>query len=148
MKKHKKNKGFTLLEILLTIAVLLIIVAISVPVSITFQLKNDLNIAEISIAQSLRRAQLLAQSSDADTDWGVKIETGSITIFKGSNFASRDINFDEVFDFSLSITPSGFTEIVFSKFYGAPQSIGTTTLSSSINETREIFINEKGIVDY
>lgn len=146
--KFKINKGFTLLEILLSIALIAILAGFSIPVYQSFQVKNDLDVATNIVAQSLRRAQSLSRSQDGDISWGVKIQTGSITLFKGTNYATRDSAFDELFNMPQTITPSGLGEIVFTKFSGDPQSTGNIVLNSTINETKNITINSKGMVNY
>lgn len=143
-----KNAGFTLIELLLSISVIMIIAGMSAPIYQSFQVRNDLDIATVTIAQSLRRAEVLAQAVDGDTNWGVDIRTGSITVFKGASYATRDTAFDELFDVPTSITPSGASEVVFAKFTGVPQTTGTITLTSNANETRIITINAKGTVSY
>lgn len=142
------NRGFTLVEILLSVATVAIIAGISVSTYQSFQVRNDLSIAATAVAQSLRRAQMLSQAVDGDTSFGLKIQSGSIVVFKGISYASRDISFDEQFDVPSSITPSGLSEIVFTKFTGMPNTAGTIIFTSSINETRNITINQKGMVDY
>ncbi len=143
-----KFSGFTLIEMLLVIAIIAIISGISIPVYQSFQVRNDLDIATASIVQSLRRAAVLSQAVDNDTSWGVYVTSGSLTLFKGTSYATRDSNFDELFDIPLTITPSGVSEIVFTKFTGLPQTTGTITLTSNTNETRTITINAKGMVNY
>ena len=143
-----KNTGFTLIEVMLSLAAISIIAGISIPIYQSFQARNDLDIATVSIVQTMRRAQILAQAVDGDTSWGVKLQSDSLTLFKGANYVARDSSFDEVFDISTTITPSGISEVVFAKFTGLPQTTGTITLSSNINETRTITINEKGAVSY
>lgn len=142
------NKGFTLLELLLSISIIIIIAGISTPIYQSFQNRNDLDITMVTITQSLRRAKTLSQAVDGDTNWGVKIQTGNIILFKGLSYESRNINFDEIFDMPTSITPSGVSEIVFTKFTGLPQITGTITLISNANETRNVVINNKGMVSY
>lgn len=133
---------------LLSISLITIIAGISVPVYQSFQVRNDLDIATTTLAQSLRRAEVLAQAVDGDISWGVSIQSGNITLFKGTSYAARDTALDEVFDVPTSIAPSGVSEIVFAKFTGLPTSTGTITLTSNINETRAITINAKGMVSY
>lgn len=144
----KKDAGFTLLEILLSIAVITLIAGLGIPVYLSFQTRNDLDIATTEIAQSIRRAQALSQAVDGDTSWGINIQNGSITIFKGTSYAARDTAFDEIFEISTNITPSGVSEVVFTKFTGLPQTTGTSTLTSNMNETRNITINAKGTINY
>lgn len=141
-------KGFTLPELLLSIAIIAILSGLSVPVYQSFQVKNDLDVAVNTTAQSLRRAQVLSQTVDGDISRGVNVGNSAITVFKGSSFASRDSNFDEVFDLPTTITPSGLQEIVFNKFSGLPQNSGTMTLSSTTNETKTLNLNGKGMVEY
>lgn len=141
-------KGFTLLEVLLSIATVSIIAGIGIPIYQSLQVRNDLDIAAITIAQNFRRAQILSQAMDNDTNWGVRVQSGSITLFQGTSYAGRDANFDELFDVPTSITPSGVQEVVFTKFSGEPQTIGTVILTTNTNETRSITINAKGMVSY
>ena len=146
--KKSPQKGFTLLEVLLSLAAITLIAGMSIPVYQSFQVRNDLDIAATTYAQTLRRAQLLSQAVDGDIAWGVYIIGGSITLFRGTAYALRDSSFDEVFDMPASITPSGVAEIVFTKFTGLPQTTGVVTLTSNINETRTITINVRGMVNY
>ncbi|MBL1434247.1 type II secretion system protein [Candidatus Wolfebacteria bacterium] len=144
----QKNKGFTFIEIILVIALIGITAGISVPVYQSFQTRNDLEVSSTTIVQTLRRAQLLSQAMDGDTSWGVNVAIGNITLFKGESFSSRNIEFDEIFSMPTSISVSGLSEIVFEKFTGEAQNIGTTTLTSINNETRSINITSKGTVSY
>ena len=143
----KLNKGFTLLELLLSVAVISALAGLSLPVYRTLLTKNDLDIAAVAIAQSSRRAQVLSQAVDGDTSWGLKVQNGSIVIFKGANYSARDTNFDEVFDMPGSIGVGGATETVFAKFTGFPQTTGTISLSTE-SDSRSLTINEKGTISY
>lgn len=143
-----KQKGFTLLETLLSIAVISLIAGIGVPVYQSFQVRDDLDISTTTIVQSARRAEILAQASDGDTSWGLHIQSGNIVLFKGASYATRDSSYDEIFDLPTSILPSGLSEIVYAKFTGMPQTTGAITLTSNANETRIITINAKGTVSF
>ena len=97
--------------------------------------------------QDLRRAETLSKSSELDSTWGVKAETGLITLFKGDNYALRDVNYDESFEIAPNIQFSGTDEFVFAKLSGAPIVNGSLMFSLN-NETRNVTINEKGMVEY
>lgn len=147
---HNNKKGFTLIELLLSIALISALAYVSLPVYQSFQIKNDLNIAATTIVQSLRRAQMLSQNMEGDSSWGVLVASGNVTIFKGSSFASRDAAYDETTSISNAVTPSGVSEVVFSKLSGDPSTTGTITLNNSITslESRTITINSKGMVNF
>lgn len=142
------KKGFTLLEVLLSVAILSLVAGFGAPIFQSFQTRNSLDIAAVEIAQSMRRAQILAQAADGDTTWGVSIQSGQTTLFRGASFAGRDTDYDEAFDLPSSITPSGVGEIVFAKLTGLPQTTGAVTLTSSTNETRSVAVNSKGVVSH
>ena len=147
-KINNSSRGFTIIEVMLSLAVIAIILGVSTPIYQSFQVRNDLDIAATTIAQSMRRAQALSQAVDGDTTWGVDVRSGSITVYKGASYATRDTTFDELFDMPTSITPSGLGGAVFTKFTGLPQTTGTITLTSNANEVRNITINSKGMVSY
>lgn len=141
------QRGFTLLELLLSVAIISLLAGLSLPVYRTLLSKNDLDIAATVTASSLKRAQVLSQSVDGDITWGVKVQSGNIIVFKGTSYFARDASYDENFDLVTSIAPSGTTEYVFSKLSGLPQAIGTVILTTE-SDTRTVTINEKGMVDY
>lgn len=143
-----KAGGFTLIEVMLAIVLIGMLAGVGVPVYQSMQSRNDLDIAASAAAQNLRRAQVLSQSVDGDSTWGTRIQTGSVVVFKGASYASRDPNYDETFDIASSITVSGLAEVVFSKLAGLPQTTGTVTLTSVANEQRIIIINSKGMINY
>ena len=142
------RKGFTLPEIMLSLALLTIIGGMTIPLYRTFMIRNDLDIATVSLAQTMRRAQALSQAGDGDTTWGVHVGVGGILLFKGSSYVTRDMAFDENTQMPTSISVTGLTDVVFAKVTGAPYATGTTIFTSQSNEVRTITINEKGMVDY
>lgn len=153
MKSNKKTiqnwvSGFTLLEVLLSIALITILAGVSLPAYYTLFSRNDLDVAKNQVSQSLGRASFVSSASVGDTTWGVKVLSGNIIVFKGASYAGRDASFDEIYSMSPSVTPSGLSEIVFSKMTGFPQSIGAIILTSTNGETRTITINSKGSVSY
>ena len=146
--KQRSVQGFTLPEVLLSLSLLAIIAAMSMPMYRIFLVRNDLDTAATTLAQSLRRAQSLAQGGDGDTSWGVHVGVGSILIYKGSSFVARDSSFDENTSIPTSIVPTGTIDTYFLKTTGIPNATGTYILTSQANETRTVTINQKGMVDY
>ncbi|MBI4256963.1 prepilin-type N-terminal cleavage/methylation domain-containing protein [Candidatus Uhrbacteria bacterium] len=139
--------GFSVIELLIVLAILTLLLA-SVPFVMTsFQESRLMDTAVQSTVQSLRRAQVLSQAVEADASWGVFLQTGSVTLFQGSTYAARNTTFDEVLEFSDSIQVSGVTEVVFEKLTGEPSATGELLFESDTRiETLTIF--ETGALQY
>ena len=143
----KFTTGFTLIEVVLSIAIITLIFGIAAPVYQDYQIRNGIDNSVNIIVENLRRAQALSMAVDSDSSWGVNIAEGFITLFKGANFIGRDIAFDNSSEMLSVISPSGLTEVVFSKLNGFPNNAGALTLSVAGN-IRIISINEKGMLTY
>lgn len=144
MSNLSKKKGFTLIEIFLSITIIGIILGMTAPVYSQFLKRNDLSIAGEATLGGLRRASSLAVAGIEDDDWGVNVDNGGVIIFKGNDFSGRDVNFDEVQDFSPNIIVSGIQQIIFSKLSGLPSDSGTITIENNAGNSRNITINEEG----
>lgn len=148
MRHHIQTmKGFTLLEVLLSVALISLIAGMGAPLYQSFQVRNDLNIGGATLVNMLRRAETLARASDGDTSWGVFTASGAITLFRGVSYSARDTAYDEVFVVPTSISFSGTLEYVFTRFTGFPSTSGVTTLTSSISEIRTVTVNTRGMVE-
>ncbi|HSW77347.1 MAG TPA: type II secretion system protein [Candidatus Chromulinivoraceae bacterium] len=148
MAIRHKERGFTVIELLLSVAIVTMLAGLSLPIYISFQNRNNLDISTQSIADMLRRAQVYSRSVTGDSPWGVEIQPTVATLFKGSSFAGRNTAFDETQPIDNSTTISGLTEVLFTKFTAAPGTTGTITLSATPVDTRTITINAKGMVNY
>jgi type II secretory pathway pseudopilin PulG len=136
-----------LLEVLLSVGVIGILAGISLPIVIDAQRRNDLDTAVQLLVSGLRRSQQLSRGSEGDSQWGIRLLSGQIVVFKGSSYAARDPGFDETSAISSAITPGGLNEVVFNKVDGNPASTGSITLTLG-SETRSIALNAKGTVLY
>lgn len=148
MRLIKNYTGFTLMEILLVVALMGVLAGASMPVYRFFQQKNDLDIAAMAVAQTLRKAKVYAEGSNSDSAWGAKILSGNIVMFKGNTYASRDTAFDESFEISPAVAFSGQSETVFSGVPSVPNASGTLVLSSAQNSAKVITISSKGMILY
>ncbi|MEK7639721.1 MAG: type II secretion system protein [Patescibacteria group bacterium] len=143
----QSGAGFTLIEVLLSVALIGLIASIGAVVYQQLQNRNALDVAAVTVATQYRRAQALSRAADADTTWGVRVNAGTLTLFQGTSFATRVSAFDEVSTLSSSITPSGLVEVIFAKLTGLPQATGTLTLTGP-NDTRTLTLNAQGTVSY
>lgn len=140
--------GFTLIEMLLSVAIIGMLVSLSLPVYETFTRRNDLDLTAQTTALALRRAAAYARSGNGDSAWSVAIQSSNVILYRGTDFATRNNIYDETSAIPATITPSGTNDVEFTKLTGAPTATGTITLTSSTNDVRTITINAKGVVDY
>lgn len=140
------QRGFSLIEVLLSITLIGILAGLSLPVYSGYVAHNDTHITAATLAQAYRHAQTFARSGEGDSAWGVHAISGSITVFKGSSYATRDTDYDEVFSVSSALAISGLSDVVFDKLTGNPDTTGSVIISSTTGGTSVISINEKGMV--
>lgn len=144
----KRAQGFTLIEMLLSVAVISMLVALSAPVYETFNRRNDLDLTAQTLVATLRRAATYARAGNGDSAWSVAVQASTVTLFRGTDFATRNTAFDETSAIPATITPSGASEIEFAKLTATPTAGGTITLTSTTNDTRTVTVNAKGMVQY
>lgn len=142
------ERGFTLLEVLLSVGIMTLILGISLPLFQGFQTRNDLDLTTQSIVEGLRRAEVYARGSSGDTSWGLHVVAGTATVFRGTSYAARDTTVDETITIPSSMTPSGLGDVIFSRFTGYPNTTGTITLATTANDSRTVTLNAKGLVSY
>jgi len=145
------NKGFSLIEMLLSIAIIAIIAGLSAPVYFSYVTRNEFGLAIDTGVRSLRRAQFLAQNQERDSNWGAYFATSSITIYSGGNYAARDANYDERYDFPATVT-STVIDINFNKLTGETNSASTTlrsdVIADNLGDNVIISVNNKGMVNF
>lgn len=142
------KRGFSLLELVLTIGIAVTLMAAISPFLYSKKTRSDVDLATMSVAQRFRRASLLAAASDSSDSWGVKVVTGQIIVFRGSSYASRVTAQDEITTIDSNLTIGGTSEFVFSRFTGIPVSTGSLTLSSGTGQTKTMTVNAAGMVEY
>jgi prepilin-type N-terminal cleavage/methylation domain-containing protein len=144
-----KTKGFTLVELVLVIAILALLIIVSLPLAINFYQARQFDVYKNGIVQTLRRAQLKAMSVEADSSFGFYISSDSkkYVLFKGNSYNTRDDAWDEVFELPDNLLISGITEVVFTKLRGIPSDTGNLSLMID-NRTETININEMGRINY
>lgn len=142
-----QSSAFTLVEILLVIALIAIILGFTVPIGWSFVMQNDLDVSATMAAQTLRRAQALSMAGAGGSGWGVEVSADNITLFMGNSFATRNANADEVFELPSTLNVAGDVEVDF-QANGQPASGATIALSNSLNQNRIINVNAIGTVSY
>ncbi len=142
----KPRAGFTLMEVIITITVIVIVAAIAAP-SVSRSLGSSyLNTSTSKVARTLRKAQTYSLNGKEGSVWGVHYEPRLLVLFRGDSYAGRDPSFDEKFNLPQAVTVSGLGDVWFKKLRGDPSTTVTITVSSLGNQ-RMITVNQEGMID-
>ncbi len=144
------KNGFTLIEVLIVIGIIIILSATTLPLYSNLQISSQLNDGNLLIIQTLRTAREKSLVGYNDSSYGVKFLSNSFILYQGSSYATRNSFYDRITELSpvLSIsTTLTNDEINFSKGLGEPNNIGTIILSHNSGGEREIFINSLGKIE-
>lgn len=139
-------KGFTILEILLSVAMISILVGASVPLYSIYSSRDVVTQGSYLVVNSLHAAKIHSMSGKDDDIWGIYLQSSGVTFYKGESFNLRDTSYDYFIDFQEEISISGINDISFDK-KGASSHSGTITISN-YGQEKSITINEEGIIDY
>jgi Tfp pilus assembly protein FimT len=137
--------GFTMIELLVVTGAVIVIMALTMPVGITFYRQQALDETASEVVGILRRARSQAGYQRHDSAFGVKFLSGSYVLFEGSSYAARTQSEDETFVLTGGITTSGIDELVFAKRDGTTTAGTLTVISGSLTEI--VDINAEGKVE-
>jgi len=143
LAKPYQDKGITLIETIIVVAILAIIVSLGLFVSFGFYKSHSLNADQNNLASALRKARSLAINNFYQTGHGVFIDANSYTFFQGASYVSRQQQYDQIFNVSPGTRLSGLQEIVFQQLSGDVNASGTIILTNE-ELNRAISINNEG----
>ena len=139
--------GFTFIEALITMSVVVVVAAVTLPLYDRWQTLSTLESSRFEIIQDIRLTQNMAEAGLRDQAFGVYFASNDYTIFQGQTYATRDVAYD--IDRSLPMTTvlSGLGEVTFSKKTGAPSVSGSLIITDTVNNNQEsIYISLLGLV--
>lgn len=134
--RHMKRRAFSLIEMLLVIAVIGAAMALVLPLYRQYQIRSDLDLATQQATQGLARARLLSQSGQGAAQWGFHVPSG--TLYKGASYVERDTALDELYPMPSTIAVNGLLEVTYSRIAGDPDTTGTIVLRALNNDLRII----------
>ena len=143
-----RQRGFTLLEALLSVAIITILAGMSVPLYIRFQQMQDLDAATQKLVGDLRQAALYSRNGYRDSVWSVHIASGSITLFMGGTYSGHNTAYDETDAISSAISLSGSSDVTFGKLYGQPTGDTASITLSRANISKTVTVNTYGMVNF
>lgn len=136
----KTKSAFSLIELILVVTIVLTLGVLSTVFYSRFLNQNSVANVSDQLASQLRKAQTYAMAGKQNTSWGVKYTAGTITLFATSSSA-----FDETFSVNNNISVTGFSQVIFSKATGMPDTTPTITISGGGN-TKTVSVNIQGAV--
>lgn len=123
----RSRAGFTLVEVLVVIAVSAVVLGLTVPTSLRFYQNQLVDDTARTLKDTLRRARAYSSAIRNGASYGVKILPGSFVLFQGASYSSRVASEDEAIMYPSNITVTGtVSEFDFSKLYA------TSTASTTI----------------
>ena len=142
------KRGFSLLELLLVIAIAVIIFTFSSPFILNFYRTNVVNEAQSNIIDALQRARHYAVLQKNDNSFGVSF-TGladNYVLFQGATYGA-DVTENEIFPYDGVIVTSepAIDEVVFSKLTGLPSATGTIAVGFN-GFSRYILVDDSGLI--
>lgn len=145
-------RGFTLIEILISVAVIGILSAATLSAFGSFLKSKTAEGASYEVLSALSKARSMTLASKDSSQYGVRFDAGSVTIFKGASFAPGNPE-NKVFP----LTGAGVTNIslggggqsvVFERLSGRSAQSGTVTVSGiGGGGSRVINIYETGLAE-
>lgn len=142
--------GYTLVELLLVLAIVAVVGILSVPLFSRSLTQSSVANTSDQLVQSIRKAQFYSMVSRKDNLWGWGVNYGSfvITLYQGQSYGSRNQALDEKFNVSDSLTISGLTDLNFTRLTGIPSSgsFPMTITVSGLGSSKTITVNGQGVV--
>ncbi len=147
--KDNQNKGFTFIEMLITISMTVAIFTLAIPIYSNLSISSQLNENASLLVQNLRITREKSINRFNNSSYGIKLQTNRYIIYQGDSYSTRDDTYDRVVDFGSVVSASSDlvdNEINFSKSFGMPNNIGTINLLHETGNNRLVEINKFGMV--
>ena len=151
---HNNQKGFTLVEVLTSITILAIVLAVVLITYVDVIQMDDLDAQSESISNMLETAREQSLINLNKTNWGLHFTSSSYTLFQGTTYSSSsssNVVYKLPADVSISsISLGASNSIVFNLINGSVSSYvnnSSITLKTIIlGYTRIISINAQGTI--
>lgn len=138
-------KALTLIELMMVLVIGLIVAGISGGIFGRFFMQSETDNTQRLISANLKKAHAYSVSGKYLNPWGVKLTGTTLTLYAGSNYASRNTALDQITEINNNVLITGLNEINFSKTSGIPTTSGTITISAE-NNVKTIVVSNLGLV--
>lgn len=154
----RQFSGFTLIEVLTVVGILVVLTAMAVPAYHYFQAESELLNTTEEVITILRLAQNKTLASEGASQWGVFFDKSAsphqFVLFKGISYPSLDPVFDEVHGLPASVEiyeislVGGGEKIIFNRLTGETAQTGDIVLQLKTDpaKTKTVYIEQSGKV--
>jgi prepilin-type N-terminal cleavage/methylation domain-containing protein len=145
--------GFTILELIIVVAVIALISFVSAPLGLQFYNSQMIDGVQSQLGDSLTRARSRSIVQEGDSQYGVCLvnvpaTTTSYILYQGTSCPGTLGGFDEVYPLinGVAVTfPASVTDINFAKHTGTPSATGTISINWN-SLTRTITVDDFGTI--
>jgi prepilin-type N-terminal cleavage/methylation domain-containing protein len=141
------NKGFTLIEVIIVICIILLLFVIVWPIGASFYRQQIISKADQQVVSILKQARANAINQKNNAAFGVELAEGQAVLFQGNTFDSRIISEDITYTLPKIAVIGGLNEIVFLPNTGFVDTPGSIIIGGA-GANKEIKINRLGVIDY
>jgi prepilin-type N-terminal cleavage/methylation domain-containing protein len=145
-----RNRGFTILETVVALAILLIFIMTSVTVFRSVRNMYELNTAVQDVVLAVASAREATLRSLSDSAYSIRVESGQIVRFRGPTYnATSSSNVAFAFPTHITATTSlsnSSSTFSFARLTGVPSATGTITVQSVYGGVATVTLSESGVV--
>lgn len=147
------ERGFTLIELIIAMAIIVIVVGVLVSPFATFRRNQILKAEAENILSLINKARSQTLAAKNDLNYGVHFSTTSTILFPGNTYdpshvANEIITLNEAVSIETIDLSGGTNEVVFNRLIGTVSATGTITVSlvSDQTKSKQIIIKATGLV--
>lgn len=146
-------RGFTLIEMLVVVAVLAVIAAVALAGLVSFRGHSDLTAASEQAISYLSDARARTLASKSDSQYSVRFNLDRFIFFKGTAFASSSTDNVQFLlpagvEISSIALAGGGKDVIFERITGETPQSGTVVfrLKADTSRTKTVAIKSTGVV--
>ena len=142
----KLSKGFTILETIIVLGILVTIFALGIPVTFNFYVNYELVTERDNLVSVLNYTRSQSMTGEGGDSHGIFLESDGYVVFEGPNYVSRSTQFDRDISRVDLVQVTGPSELVFESLSGRSVS-SSFTLSNGIRSF-VVNVNAEGLVTW
>ncbi len=157
------EEGFTMIELLVSLAILVVLGAIAIPSLVSLLKTPQLDDTAQEVINILRVAQNKTLASENNSQYGIYFNTATspdqYILFKGANYASRDTSYDKIYSVGSNVEFSQINttnasgnanQVVFDRLTGSTANAGNISLDfqDDHSQSKIIYVDNSGVIGF